>query len=129
MFTGVYHIGYHTDDIEAAIAFLEATFGGRVVGRTTAGNGNKMAFIKCGEAEIELIEPASLDSLGGRTGLILDHVGYQVSDIDASVEELRAKGVAFMAPAPHKNAVGARLVYLDPKSALGTRLHLTEPPV
>ncbi|HUE76010.1 MAG TPA: VOC family protein [Chloroflexota bacterium] len=127
MFDGVYHIGYLVDDVDKAISFYEATFGGELVGRSIAGDGiSKMAFIRCGETEVELIQPGDPARLGGRTGLIIDHVGYEVADIDAAVAELREKGVQFAAPAPHVNSMGARLIYLDSASTMGTRVHLTQ---
>jgi methylmalonyl-CoA/ethylmalonyl-CoA epimerase len=127
MFSGVYHIGYLVDDIEKAISFYEATFGGKLIGRSTSGDGtSKMAFIQCGETEVELIQPGDPARLGGRTGLVIDHVGYEVADIDAAVAELKEKGVKFAAAAPHVNSQGARLLYLDSDSTMGTRVHLTQ---
>ena len=127
MFSDVHHIGYHTDDIEKSIAFLEATFGGEVAGRAMGADGSsKMAFVQCGAVEIELIEPGDKSRLAGRTGLVLDHVGYQVADVDQAVEELRSKSVRFATSAPYTNAMGARLIYLDAETTLGTRMHITE---
>lgn len=120
----VYHTGYLTDDIEAAIAFYEKTFGGQVLGRSTASGGGQIAYVKAGDSEVELIAPADKARLGGRQGLILDHIGYFVANLDQALAALKAKGVKYAEP--YTSAMGYRIAYLDSGSTLGTRIHLTE---
>ena len=75
MFTDIYHVGYLTDDIDAASRFYEKTFGGSVKNQITTPEGTKMAFLRVGRTEVELIEPPDKTRLGGKTGLVLDHIG------------------------------------------------------
>lgn len=129
MFTGVYHIGYLTDDMAAAIDFYRRTFGAELKLETLSGDGvSKMAFVRIGQTEIELMEPGDKARLNGRTGLILDHVGYTVESIEADMARLSSKGVGFESAAPRTNPEGARLIYLDSATTLGARIHITEPP-
>jgi predicted enzyme related to lactoylglutathione lyase len=128
MFTDVYHIGYQTDDMTSAIAFYKATFDATLKQEITNPGVNRMAFLRAGNTEIELIEPADKSRLGGRTGLILDHIGYVVPDIDASMAVLAARGIKFEAEKPRINPEGARLIYIDSSTVQGTRIHLTERP-
>jgi methylmalonyl-CoA/ethylmalonyl-CoA epimerase len=122
----VYHTGYFTDDAAKASAFHLNTFGGEVIKQTAAPDGTKVVFIRMGESEVELIEPGDKSKLAGKTGLIIDHIGYIVKDIDAAIADLKAKGVRFQSEAPTTNMVGHRMIFLDTADSLGTRIHLTE---
>lgn len=129
MFGDVYHVGYLTDDIDAAVAFYERTFGGTLKMQTTSRDGaSRMAFVRVGQTEIELIEPNDKSRLGGRTGLIVDHVGYVVDSIDGEMTKLAERGIKFQTEAPYTNPEGARLIYLDSSTTQGARIHLTERP-
>ncbi len=125
MFGPVYHTGYNTDDVAKAVAFYEEAFGGKLLKQVTQPDGTKMAFVRFGDSEVELIEPADKSRLAGRTGLVIDHVGYFVDDLDKAVAEMKAKGVKFGA-GPTVSAMGYRMIFLDTASTLGTRIHLTE---
>lgn len=122
----VYHTGYFTDDAEKATEFHLKAFNGEVIKKVTAPDGTKMNFVKMGDSEVELIEPADKSKLGGKTGLIIDHVGYEVKDLDAAIADLKAKGVRFQSAAPTVNAVGCRMIFLETADTQGTRIHLTE---
>lgn len=127
MFTGIYHVGYWTDDIQAAIRFYQATFGAELFQEALGPDGQtKMAFLHVGDTDVELIQPADQSVLGGQTGIIIHHVGYLVPDIEAGMAELAAKGIRFQTPAPITTATGARIIYLDTATTNGARLHLTE---
>lgn len=130
MFKDYYHIGYLTDDIEAAKQVYATLFGGQVSLELVSEAMNaKVAFVTVGGTEVELIEPLDRSRLAGRTGLIYDHIGYTVDDIDAEVARLAEQGVTFATSAPVVNAQGARIIYLDAGATGGTRMHLTQPPV
>ena len=91
MFRGIYHIGYMTDDKDKAIAFYRDALGGTLKQEATNPDGAKLVFMRVGETEVELIQPADLSALGGKTGLVLDHVGYVVDDLDAELARLEAQ--------------------------------------
>jgi predicted enzyme related to lactoylglutathione lyase len=120
----VYHTGYLTDDLDQAIAFYEKTFRGKVLSRAI-NDKSETAFVRAGDFEVELIAPIDKARLAGRTGLVLDHVGYFVPDLDKAMAELKKKGAKF-AGDPLMSAGGYRIIFLDTESTLGTRIHLTE---
>jgi methylmalonyl-CoA/ethylmalonyl-CoA epimerase len=122
----VYHTGYFTDDAAKGAAFHLNTFGGKILKQVDGAGGAKVIFISMGDSEVELIEPADKSKLGGKTGLIIDHIGYEVKDIDAAISDLKAKGIRFQTEAPTVNAVGLRMIFIEPEDACGTRIHLTE---
>ena len=126
MFSDIYHTGYLTDDIEAAIDLLKRNFGATVVADLPAADGGRLAYVKVGSAEVEVIEPKDKSHLGGQKGLVLDHVGYTVEDIDAAIAELKARGIRFLTPEPTMNAVGQRMIFMDAETTGGSKMHLTE---
>lgn len=127
MFTGIYHVGYWTDDIAKAIAFYQTTLGAELFKEVTGPDGKtKMAFLHVGATDVELIQPADQSVLGGQTGLVLHHIGYLVPNLEEAMAELAAKGVKFAAAAPNVTPTNARIIYLDTASSNGARMHLTQ---
>ncbi len=122
----VYHTGYLTDDLDKAIAFYQAAFDAQVLGRPRSTTGENV-FLKVGDTEVEIICPADKTALGGRTGLILDHVGYFVPDLEQALIEMEKRGFKRGRPV-FTTALGYRIGYLDTESTLGTKIHLTEKP-
>ena len=123
----VYHTGYLTDDLDRAVEFYRSTFGARVDREMVGASGDRMVFVQFGESEVELIVPADGSRLGGRTGLLIDHVGYYVADFDAALASLAAKGIRFATPEP-TGVPSRRMIYLDAATTLGTRIHINEAP-
>jgi methylmalonyl-CoA/ethylmalonyl-CoA epimerase len=128
LFKDVYHIGYLTRDKDAAIAFYRTTFGGELKLESRNPDGAQLAFLRVGNTEVELVQPADASALRDLPLLVLDHVGYVVDSVDDELARLEAKGVKRLWPEPRLNAEGARLIYLDPATLEGVRLHLTERP-
>ncbi len=128
MFTDVYHIGLQTDDADAAIAFCQRAFGGTVKQQATNPDGSRLVFMRLGNTEVEIIQPGDRSVLGGKTGLILHHIGYAVDSVDQALAELEGKGFKRLWPEPRVNVEGARLIYMDPASMNGLNMHLTERP-
>jgi methylmalonyl-CoA/ethylmalonyl-CoA epimerase len=127
MFDNIYHIGYLTDDNAAAIEFYVKMFGAEVIGTGFGGDGTtKMAFLKVGNSEVEFIEAPDRVKAAGKGPILLDHVGYEVSDIDAAAEELRPRGIKFSAEKPNINPLGHKILYLDASTTNGVKMHLAQ---
>lgn len=125
----IHHIAYLTDDLTLAKQFYQRVFDAEVFLETVnADTGSKLAFLRFGEVEIELIEPADRTRLNGRSGLVLDHVGYVVDNLESTIEDLESRGVTFASAAPRVGPDGLRLIQVDPASTLGARFHLSERP-
>jgi methylmalonyl-CoA/ethylmalonyl-CoA epimerase len=128
MFKDVYHIGYRTRDKDAAIAFYRDAFGGELKLEAANPDGAKLAFLRVGATEVELIQPADVADLGDGPLLVLDHVGYVVDSVERELARLEAQGMKRLWPEIRTNAEGARLIYMDPATTQGVRFHLTERP-
>ena len=96
--TGLAHIGVIVSDMTRSIAFYCDTLGLTLDERFTLGNGTELAFIHVGACVIELICRTD-HTVPGPEGPIA-HICFDVEDIDALVEGLRAKGVSFKADKP-----------------------------
>ena len=114
---GTHHIGITVPDIDQGIAFFEAVFGAVTVFRTgpfqvdeafmqrKLGAGphtriRDLAFLRCGDGpSVELFEysgedstarPKRVSEVGGT------HLCFEVDDVFASAERLRAKGIELL---------------------------------
>jgi methylmalonyl-CoA/ethylmalonyl-CoA epimerase len=123
---GIVHPGYLVRDLDAATAWYIEKLGGVHVGGGPSRRGGRIAFIDCGAAQVELIEPEDAASVGDEH--VLDHIGYLTRNLDTDIPAYRARGLEMMTKTPATNPIGQRLIYLEPASAMGTRMHLTEVP-
>ncbi|HWT08696.1 MAG TPA: methylmalonyl-CoA epimerase [Roseomonas sp.] len=97
---------------------------------TLPGPGVRLAMLPIGESALELLEPLNET---GRTaqwirerGEGLFHICLEVDDIDASLAELRAKGVKLRDEVPRAGHGGHRIAFLDPASTAGILIELVE---
>jgi methylmalonyl-CoA/ethylmalonyl-CoA epimerase len=92
----------------------------------------KVGFLKIGESNIELIQPASDDSplvkfLETR-GPGIHHICFEVEDIQKEVEELKKQGVRMIDEIPRPGAHNTRVAFIHPKSSGGVLIELNELP-
>ncbi|MCL4466009.1 MAG: VOC family protein [Chloroflexi bacterium] len=127
MFKGVHHVGYYVSDLDEAIKWYRDLYGGVVELRyRNEGSKQEQAFVKSGNTRVELMCPDDKSKLGGNTGQVLAHIGYEVDDIQAGMAELRAKGVRFIDEKPVVNPLGWQLAYYDGGATVGVKQHLTQ---
>jgi methylmalonyl-CoA/ethylmalonyl-CoA epimerase len=89
----------------------------------------KAAFLPVGETRLELLEPTDPTSviarfLEKRAGL--HHVCVTVEDIDAALEELKARGVTLIDERPRPGAGGCRVAFVHPRWTGGVLVELKE---
>ncbi len=89
----------------------------------------RVVFLPVGESEIELVEPITADSgiakFLEKQGEGLHHICLEVEDIEAALQDLRAKGLRLIDRRPRQGAHG-RVAFLHPKSADGVLIELIE---
>lgn len=90
----------------------------------------KMAFIRAGQVTLEFLEP-----VGGPTswsehlekyGEGVQHLGFQVQDLDRSLESLKRLGLGELHRGRYDQDNGT-YVYMDSKEALGVVIELLHP--
>lgn len=92
----------------------------------------RTGFIPVGDTNVELVmstEPdGTMAKFIDKKGEGVHHLAFEVDDIDAAVEELKAKGVPLTAEKPWKGAHGARVMFLHPKATHGVLIELCQYP-
>ena len=89
----------------------------------------KAAFLPVGESHLELLQPTDPTSviakfLEKRAGL--HHVCVLVEDIDATLADMKARGVRLVDEKPRAGAGGCRVAFVHPNATGGVLLELKE---
>ena len=132
MFTRIDHVGIAVEDIDAALETYRERFAlGPVHREQVAEQGVDAALLDIGENHVELIAPLGPETTVARflatRGSGLHHVAYQVSDIDAELDRLRAAGMRLIDEQPRTGIRGSRVAFVHPKSTGGVLTEIVEP--
>ena len=132
MFARVDHIGVAVEDLDAAIALHEGAYGMALVHREVIDDqGVEAVLFDVGENHVELLRPLAEDSPVGRflarRGPGLHHVAYQVTDVDAALAELRARGLRLIDEAPRTGMRNSRVAFLHPAASGGVLTEIVQP--
>jgi methylmalonyl-CoA/ethylmalonyl-CoA epimerase len=132
VFERIDHIGVAVSDLEAAIALHERTYGMPLVHReTVTEQGVEAVLLDVGENHVELLRPLADDTPVGRflakRGPGLHHVAFQVADVEATLAQLRERGVRLIDESPRSGIRGSRVAFLHPSSSGGVLTELVEP--
>lgn len=130
------HVGVATPSLDEAVKLYRDVLGATDITekRTMAEQGVTFQFVNLGNAQIELIEPYGEDSpilnflaknpQGGQ-----HHVCFEVDDIIAARDEMRAKGARILGTGePRIGAHGVPIIFLHPKDMGGQLIELMETP-
>jgi methylmalonyl-CoA/ethylmalonyl-CoA epimerase len=130
------HVGVATPSLDEAVRLYRDVLGATDITerRTMPEQGVTFQFVNLGNAQIELIEPFGDDSpilnflaknpLGGQ-----HHVCFEVEDIIAARDEMRAKGARVLGTGePRIGAHGVPIIFLHPKDMGGQLVELMETP-
>jgi glyoxylase I family protein len=113
---GIHHVSINVTDVAAGVAFYTESLGGSLRDdRPDLGIGG--AWIDLGGQQLHLLESEGPPALG-------QHFAIQVGDLDATVAELRARGVRVGDP----SAAGAgRQTFLSDPAGNTVELHQVGP--
>ena len=125
------HIGIAVSNLQESLSFWEKSLGIELHGiEEVAEQKVRTAFLPIDDTEIELLESTSPDSSVAKFiekhGEGLHHIAIRVDDIDATLAELKAKGVKLIDETPRNGAGGARIAFVHPRSTHGVLLELCE---
>jgi methylmalonyl-CoA/ethylmalonyl-CoA epimerase len=125
------HIGIAVQNLDETVAFYRQVMGLEVSATETL-DGMKVAFLRIGDSELELLEDLTPDGAIARhiakRGEGLQHVAYRVDNIEQALAEMRAKGLRLIDEQPRPGARNARVAFLHPKSTRGVLIEFVEPP-
>ena len=124
------HVGIAVKNLDESVKFYES-LGFKATGyEVVAEQKVKVAFLPCGDSEVELLESTEPDGPIARfiekNGPGIQHVAIRVDDIDKALEELKAKEVRLIDQTPRYGAGNARIAFVHPKATGGVLLELTQ---
>lgn len=125
------HIGIAVSSLEAHIPFykdvLKLEYRGTEI---VADQKVRLAVFRVGEVNLELLEPTAPDSpIAGfieKRGEGVHHLAYQVDEIEAQIQSLKAAGIEMLDQKPRGGAHGSRIAFLHPKSSGRILTELTQ---
>ena len=130
------HVGVATPSIEQSLQLYRNLFNAEPHGEPfdLPAQGVRVCFVDTPNSQIELIEPLGEDSpihgflaknpKGGQ-----HHVCYEVEDIIAARDALRAKGATILGTGePRIGAHGTHIIFVHPKDMGGVLVELMETP-
>ena len=124
----LHHLGLAVDDLAAAIGLYEKTLGADLEGR---GETAVMSYglLRLEGAALELMHSGDPESAVGkflaRRGPGVHHVAFEVGDLDAELERLRALGCEMAGDVRH-GVHGTRVAFIHPRSMGGVLTELVE---
>jgi methylmalonyl-CoA/ethylmalonyl-CoA epimerase len=132
MFAHIDHVGVAVEDLDAAIALHEQTYGLQLAHREVVeAQGVEAVLLDVGESHVELLRPLQPDSAVGRflatRGPGLHHVAYRVADIEAALDTLRDRGLQLIDETPRQGIRDSRVAFVHPKSAGGVLTEIVQP--
>jgi methylmalonyl-CoA/ethylmalonyl-CoA epimerase len=132
MFARIDHIGVAVDDLDAAIALHETTYGMALVHREVVSEqGVEAVLLDVGENHVELLRPLADDTPVGKfltgRGPGLHHVAYQVPDIEAALAALKEAGSRLIDETPRTGIRNSRVAFVHPKSSGGVLTEIVQP--
>jgi catechol 2,3-dioxygenase-like lactoylglutathione lyase family enzyme len=104
---GLYHVHLHTADPDQTLKWYQSAFGGQLLKRKLTG----VDGLLYGTFWVLATKPAAHElPLQTTDGRAVDHLGFSFTDLDASVADLKGKGVTFRGDVRTvTNAVGETL--------------------
>jgi methylmalonyl-CoA/ethylmalonyl-CoA epimerase len=127
------HVAIVVPDLDAAAAVHRDTLGAQVsLPQALAAHGVTVVFVELRNTKIELLQPLGPDSpvrgfLDKNPGGGMHHVCYEVEDIIAARDRLRAAGARVLGDGePHLGAHDKPVLFLHPKDFCGTLIELEQ---
>jgi len=126
------HIGVAVEDVDASLALYEQAYAMELVHREVVEEqGVEAVLLDVGENHVELLRPLGPDTPVGRflakRGPGMHHVAYQVTDIEAALEQLRGAGLRLVDETPRTGIRRSRVAFLHPASSGGVLTEIVQP--
>ena len=129
MIKAISHLGVAVKDLKEAREFYRSVFGLESSEPIIGGGGTvRVSLVELENATVELLEPIGnegpIAKFLEKRGEGIQHVCYEVDDINAEIDSLTAKGIeALGKPAPGAEGLSA---FLHPKGTHGILVELVQ---
>jgi methylmalonyl-CoA epimerase len=132
VFNRIDHIGVAVEQIEPSLELYRDRFELQLAHREVVQQqGVEAVLLDVGENHVELLAPLGPDTPVGRflakNGPGLHHVAYQVSDIDATLAQLKQAGLELIDEQPRVGIRGSRVAFMHPRATAGVLTEIVEP--
>ena len=134
-----HHVGIAVKNIEKASKVLENLLGVPFSSEEyVKAQEVKVSFADLGANKVELIEATSLQSpifpilphtiisYIEKHGPGIHHLGFQVQNMDQTVDDLKRKGIRTLTNEIQEGSEGARVIFLDPRDCQNMLIELYE---
>jgi methylmalonyl-CoA/ethylmalonyl-CoA epimerase len=124
MALNLHHLGIAVDDLDAAILVYADLFGATIEHRERVEDqGVEAASLRVGESRIELLQPLGPDTPVGRflakRGPGMHHMAFEVEDLAAELERLKAHDVVLIDEQPRRGMFGLQVAFVHPEATGG----------
>lgn len=126
----VNHLGVIVADIEAATAGFRDLLGLAPEKTEVYRGALDIAFLPCGDTQVELIQPR--EDRGDAAAYLrehgpgIQHVAFEVDDLELALAELAERGVQALGEAPRPGADDTVIAFLDPRPFGGILVELCQ---
>ena len=127
----VHHIAIAVHSISTALpAFADAL--GLAVTHTEEvdSQGVRVAVLPVGATSLELVEPmdeaSPIRRFLSHHGEGIHHICFEVDDLEATLEQLKERGMRLVDDKPRRGVEGARIAFVHPSSTHGVLIELHE---
>ena len=127
----IHHVGIAVADLDESIRLYTEVFSATLVDRQrNEKEGLEAAFLRVGDAELELMAPTREDSPVGKfiakRGPGMHHLAFGVSDIEKALARAQDAGLELIDATPRIGMHGSRIAFVHPKSVGGVLTELVE---
>ena len=128
---GLAHVGIAVQSLEAALPVWVKALG---LTHTDTVEFESMrlriAFLRAGSSELELLEPTAADSPVGRflakRGEGIHHLSFDVPNLEAALADAAAAGLELIDRTPRDGSHDTRIAFLSPRTLNGVLVELCE---
>ena len=129
MIKRISHLGMAVKDLAESRRFYETVFGLKTSEPIVGGGGTiQVSMIKVGEVHIELLQPEGSEGVMAKflekRGEGFHHICYEVNDIYAEIEKLKAAGMDILGEV--MDGVEGPSVFIHPRGTHGVLIELVE---
>jgi methylmalonyl-CoA/ethylmalonyl-CoA epimerase len=127
------HVAIAVNSLEEAAKFYQNVMGLTLSGiEVVTAQKTKVGFLKIGDVNIELVQPAEPDSplvkFLESKGQGIHHICFEVDDVEAEVKKYLEKGATMVDQKPRPGAHNTKVAFVHPKSSGGVLIELNEFP-
>jgi len=133
MLTDIDHVGIAVDDLDAAVALYGRLLGVEPAHRERVEDqGVEEVLLAVGSSYVQLLAATGPDTPVGRfldrRGEGVHHVGYRVTDLEATLARLQEAGVPLIDERPRPGSRGTMVAFVHPKAFRGVLVELVQEP-